>query len=51
MVAGCYEAAGEWGITVQVDNPPDEVNTVGPAELFAVEPAGKLPTMWGEIKK
>jgi hypothetical protein len=51
LVVGCYEAAGEWGITVQVDTIPDEVNSAGPEVLFAVEPASKLSTTWGSLKK
>jgi hypothetical protein len=51
LVVGCYEAAGEWGITVQVDPIPDVVDNIGPPELFAVEPMGKLPITWGEIKE
>ena len=50
LVVGCYESAGEWGITVQVDAIPDELNSAGPEELFAVEPADKMPVTWGEIK-
>ena len=51
LVVGCYEAAGEWGITVQVDPVPDHVNSAGPEELFAVEPMSKLTTTWGKIKE
>lgn len=51
VVAGCYETAGEWGISVQVDPVPDEVNNIGPDELFAVEPVHKLATTWGNIKE
>ena len=51
LVVGCYEAAGEWGITVQVDPIPDEVNNIGPDELFAVEPMHKLATTWGKTKQ
>ena len=51
LVVGCYETGGEWGITVQVDPAPDEVSNIGPPELFAVEPVGKLPITWGEIKE
>jgi len=50
LVVGCYEAAGEWGITVQLDTIPDEVDTVGPASLFAVDYKGKLSTTWGSAK-
>ena len=51
LVVGCYEAAGEWGITVQVDPIPDVINNIGPPELFAVEPMDKLPVTWGKIKE
>ena len=51
LVVGCYEAAGEWGITVQVDPVPNIINNVGPPELFAVEPMDKLTTTWGKIRE
>ncbi len=51
LVVGCYEAAGEWGITIQVDTIPDEVDSAGPEVLFAVEPMSKLATTWGMLKK
>jgi hypothetical protein len=51
LVVGAYETGGEWGITVRVDPIPDEVNNVGPAVLFAVEPMDKLPITWGKIKE
>jgi hypothetical protein len=51
VVVGCHETAGEWGISVQVDPVPDEVNNIGPDELFAVEPVAKLATTWGKIKE
>ncbi len=51
LVVGAYETGGEWGISVQVDPVPDEVNNIGPAELFAVEPVAKLATTWGKIKE
>jgi hypothetical protein len=51
LVVGAYETGGEWGISVQVDPIPDEVNTVGPVELFAVEPVDKLSTTWANIKE
>jgi len=51
LVVGAYETGGEWGISAQVDPVPNEVNNIGPTQLFAVEPAGKLATIWGEIKK
>jgi len=51
LVVGAYETGGEWGISVQVDPVPDEVNNIGPVELFAVEPMDKLPITWGKIKE
>jgi hypothetical protein len=50
VVVGAYETGGEWGITVRVDPIPDEVNNIGPPELFAVEAMDKLPITWGKIK-
>lgn len=50
LVVGCYESSGEWGISVQVDPVPDEVDNVGPAKLFAVESIDKLSTTWSSIK-
>ena len=50
LVAGAYETGGEWGFSAQVDPVPDEVNNVGPAKLFAVEPVDKMPIKWGYIK-
>lgn len=50
LVVGAYETGGEWGISVQVNPVPDEVDNKGPAALFAVDPADKLPNTWGNIK-
>ncbi len=50
LVVGAYETGGEWGISVKVDPIPDEVDNKGPAALFAVDPANKLPNTWGNIK-
>jgi hypothetical protein len=50
LVVGCYESSGEWGISVQVDPVPDEVDNKGPAILFAVEPVDKMSITWGRIK-
>lgn len=50
IVVGCYETGGEWGISVQVNPIPDEVDSSGPDALFTVEPAFKLTATWGEVK-
>lgn len=50
LVVGAYETGGEWGISVQVDPIPDDVDSSGPDALFAVEPASKLTATWGEVK-
>ena len=47
----CLETGGEWGISIQVDTVPDEVDNVGPMQLFAVDSLAKLATTWGEIKR
>lgn len=51
LVVKCLETGGEWGISVQVDPVPDEVDNKGPASLFAVDPMAKLAVTWGGIKK
>ena len=51
LVVLCLETGGEWGISIQVDTVPDEVDNVGPMQLFAVDSLAKLATTWGEIKR
>ena len=50
LVVLCLETGGEWGISTQVDNKPDEVDNQGPAKLFAVDVENKLSTTWGYLK-
>lgn len=50
LVVLCEETGGEWGISVQVDNKPDEVDNQGPPSLFAVDIESKLSTTWGNLK-
>jgi hypothetical protein len=51
LVVGAYETGGEWGISVQVDPVPNEVDASGPDAIFAVDPATKLATTWGKIRQ
>ena len=50
LVVLCLETGGEWGLSVQLDNKPDEVNNQGPSGLFAVDVDGKLSTTWSHLK-
>lgn len=50
LVVGAYETGGEWGISVQVDPIPDEIDASGPDAMFAVDPAHKLATTWAGLK-
>jgi len=50
LIVKATETGGEWGISTQVDPVPNDVDNVGPSQLFAVESMGKLSTTWSSIK-